>query len=198
METILIATANPGKAAEYRRIFEAKGVAVKTLADLSEHYEIDENGTTFEENALIKAQTLMNALQIPVLADDSGLIVDALDGAPGIHSARYAGDHDDEANNRKLLKELKDVPAEQRTARFHCSIVVVRPNVAPLSVAGEAEGRILFEKQGQDGFGYDPLFLYPPLNKSFAELTMAEKNEVSHRGRAIEKLAAKFDQWWQD
>src|SRR5699024_8605669 len=120
---------------------------------------------------------LMNALQIPVLADDSGLIVDALDGAPGIHSARYAGDHDDEANNRKLLKELKDVPAEQRTARFHCSIVVVRPNVAPLSVAGEAEGRILFEKQGQDGFGYDPLFLYPPLNKSFAELTMAEKNE---------------------
>ncbi|GKS81846.1 non-canonical purine NTP pyrophosphatase [Ligilactobacillus pabuli] len=198
METILIATANPGKAAEYRRIFEAKGVAVKTLADLSEHYEIDENGTTFEENALIKAQTLMNALQIPVLADDSGLIVDALDGAPGIHSARYAGDHDDEANNRKLLKELKDVPAEQRTARFHCSIVVVRPNVAPLSVAGEAEGRILFEKQGQDGFGYDPLFLYPPLNKSFAELTMAEKNEVSHRGRAVEKLAAKFDQWWQD
>ena len=198
METILIATANPGKAAEYRRIFEAKGVAVKTLADLSEHYEIDENGTTFEENALIKAQTLMNALQIPVLADDSGLIVDALDGAPGIHSARYAGDHDDEANNRKLLKELKDVPAEQRTARFHCSIVVVRPNVAPLSVAGEAEGRILFEKQGQDGFGYDPLFLYPPLNKSFAELTMTEKNEVSHRGRAVEKLAAKFDQWWQD
>lgn len=198
METILIATANPGKAVEYRRIFEAKGVAVKTLADLSEHYEIDENGTTFEENALIKAQTLMNALQIPVLADDSGLIVDALDGAPGIHSARYAGDHDDEANNRKLLKELKDVPAEQRTARFHCSIVVVRPNVAPLSVAGEAEGRILFEKQGQDGFGYDPLFLYPPLNKSFAELTMAEKNEVSHRGRAVEKLAAKFDQWWQD
>lgn len=198
METILIATANPGKAAEYRRIFEAKGVAVKTLADLSEHYEIDENGTTFEENALIKAQTLMNALQIPVLADDSGLIVDALDGAPGIHSARYAGDHDDEANNRKLLTELKDVPAAQRTARFHCSIVVVRPNVAPLSVAGEAEGQILFEKQGQDGFGYDPLFLYPPLNKSFAELTMAEKNEVSHRGRAVEKLAAKFDQWWQD
>lgn len=198
MKTILIATANPGKAAEYRRIFEAKGVAVKTLADLSEHYEIDENGTTFEENALIKAQTLMDALQIPVLADDSGLIVDALDGAPGIHSARYAGDHDDDANNRKLLTELKDIPAKQRTARFHCSIVVVRPNVAPLSVAGEAEGRILFEKQGQDGFGYDPLFLYPPLNKSFAELTMAEKNEVSHRGRAVEKLTAKFDQWWQD
>lgn len=198
MDTILIATANAGKAAEYRKIFEAKGVTVQTLADLPQHYEIDENGSSFEENALIKAQTLLDALQIPVLADDSGLIVDALDGAPGIHSARYAGDHDDEANKRKLLAELKDIPAAERTARFYCAIVVVRPNAKPLSVAGKAEGQILFAEQGNDGFGYDPLFYYPPLKKSFAELTMAEKNQVSHRGQAVAQLQTVFDQWWQD
>lgn len=198
MDTILIATANPGKAAEYRKIFEKKGVTVKTLADLENNYEIEENGQTFQENALIKANTLMSALGIPVLADDSGLIVDALNGEPGIHSARYAGDHDDEANKRKLLTNLQDIPYEKRTARFHCSIVAVRPGVKPLSVAGEAEGIILFKEQGTDGFGYDPLFYYPPLNKSFAELTMEEKNKVSHRGHAVEKLQEVFDEWWQD
>lgn len=198
MDTILIATANPGKAAEYRRIFEAKNVAVRTLADLENNYNINENGTSFEENALIKANTLMSSLSMPVLADDSGLIVDALNGAPGIHSARYAGDHDDEANKEKLLKELQEVPYEQRTARFYCSIVVVRPGVEPLSVAGEAEGLILFDEQGTDGFGYDPLFYYPPLKKSFAKLTMVEKNKVSHRGHAVEKLQDAFDEWWQN
>jgi len=197
VDTILIATANRGKAAEYRQIFEEKGVLVKTLADLDENYVIDENGQTFEENALIKANTLMDALNIPVLADDSGLIVDSLHGAPGIHSARYAGDHDDEANKKKLLTKLQGVDIKDRTARFHCSIVVVRPGVAPLTVMGEVKGRILYKEQGSDGFGYDPLFYYPPLKKSFAELTMTEKNTISHRGRAVEKLQEVFDDWWQ-
>ncbi|GBG95829.1 nucleoside-triphosphate diphosphatase [Ligilactobacillus salitolerans] len=198
MKTILIATANPGKAAEYRNIFEEKGLEVKTLADLPEKYDINENGTSFEENALIKANTLMNALDLPVLADDSGLIVDALNGAPGIHSARYAGDHDDAANNQKLLQNLAGLPFEKRTARFHCTIVVVRKNHEPLSVSSEVSGHILTKAQGSDGFGYDPLFYYTPLKKSFAELTMAEKNQVSHRGLAVAKLAQVFDDWWND
>ncbi len=197
MNTILIATANPGKAAEYRKIFAQKDVKVHTLADLEHKYEIEENGTTFAQNASIKANTLMSALKLPVLADDSGLMVDALNGAPGIHSARYAGDHDDEANKRKLLQELKNVPAEQRAACFHCSIVVVKPGAKSLLVTGEVHGRILFHERGTDGFGYDPLFYYPPLKKSFAELSMEEKNRVSHRGRAVKKLQRVFDQWWK-
>ena len=173
MTKILIATKNDGKAREYRKLFEPKGIEVITLKDLNEQVEIIENGKTFSENALIKAQTLTDKLNIPVLADDSGLVVDALNGAPGIYSARYAGDHDDEANNKKLLEELKKVPDEKRTAHFHCSIV-------------------------EDGFGYDPLFYYPEFGKTFGEIGMEEKNKVSHRAKATENLLEKFDEWWNE
>ena len=148
MTKILIATKNDGKAREYRKLFEPKGIEVITLKDLNEQVEIIEDGKTFSENALIKAQTLTDKLNIPVLGDDSGLVVDALNGAPGIYSARYAGDHDDEANNKKLLEELKKVPDEKRTAHFHCSIVATAPDKTPLEANGDVYGLIAHEKHG--------------------------------------------------
>ncbi|KRN31612.1 HAM1 protein [Liquorilactobacillus mali] len=196
MKKILIATKNEGKAREFRAFFEPKGFRVETLNELKEIPEIIEDGQTFEENALIKAQSLTDVLQTVVVADDSGLMVDALGGEPGIYSARYAGDHDDSANNKKLLEKLKDVPDEKRTATFHTSLVVTRIGKKPLVVNGDVKGKILKKLQGNDGFGYDPLFYLPELDKTFAELTPAEKNKVSHRGRAIKKLSEKFDDWW--
>lgn len=200
MPKILIATKNPGKAREYRKIFEPKGFEVTTLLDLDPDQipEIDENGNSFTENALIKANALMNVTHTTVLADDSGLCVDALNGAPGIYSARYAGDHDDIANRKKLLKELKGVPENERTAHFHTSIVVVYPDKVPLEVSGEAFGRILDHETGNNGFGYDPLFYSDDLKKSFAEVSVDQKNQVSHRGKAVKKLMAEFDSWWQN
>ncbi|MFT8824060.1 MAG: XTP/dITP diphosphatase [Liquorilactobacillus mali] len=196
MKKILIATKNEGKAREFRAFFVPKGFRVETLNELKEIPEIIEDGQTFEENALIKAQSLTDVLQTVVVADDSGLMVDALGGEPGIYSARYAGDHDDSANNKKLLEKLKDVPDEKRTATFHTSLVVTRIGKKPLVVNGDVKGKILKKLQGNDGFGYDPLFYLPELDKTFAELTPAEKNKVSHRGRAIKKLSEKFDDWW--
>ncbi|KRN89024.1 XTP/dITP diphosphatase [Ligilactobacillus ceti] len=198
MQELVIATNNPGKAREFKEIFGAKGFSVKTLADFPNIPEIIEDGTTFAENALKKAQTLSDILQVPVLADDSGLVVDALNGEPGIYSARYAKDHDDQANNLKLLNNLKDIPQEQRQAHFHCSMVVTAPNKQPLIVEGNVYGYILNEAQGENGFGYDPLFYYPEFKKTFANLTMAEKNSISHRGRAVQALLTYFDQWWQN
>lgn len=198
MTKILIATKNDGKACEYRKLFEPKGIEVITLKDLNEQVEIIENGKTFSENALIKAQTLTDKLNIPVLADDSGLVVDALNGAPGIYSARYAGDHDDEANNKKLLEALKKVPDEKRTAHFHCSIVATAPDKTPLEANGDVYGLIAHEKHGEDGFGYDPLFYYPEFGKTFGEIGMEEKNKVSHRAKATENLLEKFDEWWNE
>lgn len=198
MTKILIATKNDGKACEYRKLFEPKGIEVITLKDLNEQVEIIENGKTFSENALIKAQTLTDKLNIPALADDSGLVVDALNGAPGIYSARYAGDHDDEANNKKLLEALKKVPDEKRTAHFHCSIVATAPDKTPLEANGDVYGLIAHENHGEDGFGYDPLFYYPEFGKTFGEIGMEEKNKVSHRAKATENLLEKFDEWWNE
>ncbi|WP_334115789.1 XTP/dITP diphosphatase [Ligilactobacillus sp.] len=198
MTKILIATKNEGKAREYRRLFESRGIKVITLKDLNEQVEIVENGRTFSENALIKAQTLTDKLNLPVLADDSGLVVDALNGAPGIYSARYAGDHDDEANNKKLLEELRNVPDEKRTAHFHCSIVATAPDKMPLEASGDVYGLIAHEKHGEDGFGYDPLFYYPEFGRTFGEVGMEEKNKVSHRAKATENLLKKFDEWWNE
>ena len=156
---ILIATKNAGKAREFKKLFSEKGIEVKTLLDMENTPEIDENGKTFTENALIKAQTLTDLYKVPVLADDSGIVVDYLNGEPGIYSARYAGDHDDEANKKKLLHNLEGVPF---------------------------------------GFGYDPLFFYPPFDKTFGETTADEKNAVSHRANAIKDLLTKFDEWWEE
>ncbi|UXC67379.1 XTP/dITP diphosphatase [Limosilactobacillus oris] len=197
MATLVIATNNSGKAREYREMLAPFGVTVKTLADFP-RFAIDECGTSFEENALIKARTAVAELDLPVLADDSGLVVDALNGAPGVHSARYAGDHDDAANNAKLLRELTGVPAAQRTAHFHTTIVALKPDGAKLETSGRMEGQILTQPRGQNGFGYDPLFMpkeFP--GRSMAELTPAEKNQISHRGRALRAFMEQFAGWWQ-
>lgn len=195
VEKILIATKNEGKAKEYRELFGPKGFEVVTLADLNDDTEIIEDGTTFVQNATIKAKKLAEKYDLLTLADDSGLEVDYLNGAPGIHSARYAGDHDDEENKKKLLQELAGVLPKERTAHFHCSIVVVSPDKRELAVSGEVQGVILEEQVGVAGFGYDPLFYYPPFKKSFAQLTSEQKNSVSHRGRAVKALMERFDTW---
>lgn len=195
MKTLVIATKNQGKAREYSEMFAPLGIAVKTLADFPA-FPIDENGQTFEENAMIKAKTAVQHLNLPVLADDSGICVDALNGAPGVHSARYAGDHDFVANNAKLLKELAGVPDEKRTAHFHTTIVCLKPSGAKLVVDGEVRGHILHELQGENGFGYDPLFYVDELQTSMGLLTDKQKNQISHRARAMAKLEKHFDEWW--
>ena len=195
MKTILIATNNAGKAREYGEMLSPLGINVKTLADFP-HFAIDENGQTFQENALIKARTSVKQLGLPVMADDSGLMVDALDGAPGVHSARYAGDHDDQANNRKLLRELAGVDDLYRTAHFHTTIVGLKPNGDQLVAEGRVDGHILRNPQGSNGFGYDPLFYVDELGCAMATLTDEQKNAVSHRGRALRNFMKQFTDWW--
>lgn len=196
MDSLVIATKNQGKAREYREMLAPYKIEVKTLADFSDPIAINENGTTFLENATIKAQTVMDALGIPVMADDSGLVVDALDGAPGVHSARYAGDHDDQANNAKLLRELTGIPESKRTAHFHTTIVALKPDGAKLVANGRVDGRILTSPRGHNGFGYDPLFYVEKFHCAMAELTAEQKNSISHRGRALEEFLKHFAEWW--
>lgn len=195
-QTIIIATQNEGKAKEFKELFNQYGYQIKTLLDFPEIDDVPETGETFEENALQKATTISEELGGIVLADDSGLEVDALDGKPGIYSARFAGEHgNDEKNNQKLLKELKGLPFEKRKANFHCSLVMVGPKKDPLHVEGNVYGYILEEERGAHGFGYDPLFYLNDLDRSMAELTSNEKNKMSHRAKAIEKLEKHLDDW---
>lgn len=196
-DKLVIATKNKGKTAEFKKIFEPRGIDVLTLADVKELPEINETGSTFLENAMIKAEIVSKHTNLPVLADDSGLIVDALDGAPGVHSARYAGDHDDIANNQKLLRNLDGIPIEKRTARFHTTLVLMWPDGSKLVSNGEIAGIILKEPQGNNGFGYDPLFYVSEKKKRLAQMSQTEKNEISHRGRATVDLMTKFDSWWR-
>ncbi|KMK74614.1 XTP/dITP diphosphatase [Alkalihalobacillus pseudalcaliphilus] len=187
--TLLIATKNQGKAKELISIFAEEGISVKTLLDYPDIPDIKEDGQTFAENAFKKAQEMANHFQVPVLADDSGLMVDALDGKPGVYSARYAGeDKDDEANIDKVLRELKDVPTSERTARFHCTLAFVFPNGTRHLFTGECEGIITETRQGNEGFGYDPIFYVVDLKKTMAELQPEQKNKISHRARALEQL----------
>ena len=190
---ILIATKNAGKAREFKKLFSEKGIEVKTLLDMENTPEIDENGKTFTENALIKAQTLTDLYKIPVLADDSGLVVDSLNGEPGVYSARYAGDHDDEANNEKLLLKLQN--KSDRSAHFVTNIVAIKPTGEKMVVTGRLNGEILKKKRGINGFGYDPLFYVPQKDKTLAEMTISEKNSISHRGIAFKKLMNDFYEW---
>lgn len=195
-KTIIIATNNKGKAKEFKSLFAEYGYKIKTLYDFPEIRDVEETGNTFYANALQKATFISQALDTIVLADDSGLEVDALDGAPGIYSARFAGEHgNDQKNNEKLLEELKNTPEEERTANFHCSLVLVRPDKEPLHVVGTVDGLILQEPKGDNGFGYDPLFFVPELDKSMAELTSDQKNAISHRAQAIIKLRDHLDEW---
>jgi len=187
---LLIATANAGKAREFQEML-GKEWAVRTLRDLKEVPEIVEDGATFEENALKKARALAGWGGGPVLADDSGLEVDVLGGAPGVHSARYAGRHGDDAgNNRKLLAALQGVPEAERGAQFRCMLALRLPGGEERCFAGVCRGRILEAARGEGGFGYDPLFLPDGMERSMAELTAEEKHAISHRGRALRAAAA--------
>ena len=185
---ILIATHNKHKLSEMSRILSPMGYEVVTDTDLGFTLtEAEENGSTFLENARIKAESGCKESGIPCIADDSGLCVDALNGEPGVYSARYSGEHgDDKANNEKLLFNLKDVPDEKRTARFMCSICVSFPDGSEITAEGTCEGKIGYEKRGSNGFGYDPLFMVG--DRSFAELSAEEKDAISHRGNALKKL----------
>lgn len=195
-DTVLIATKNKGKAREFETLFAKKGIKIKTLLDYPEIPEVEETGTTFAENALLKAETIANRLNVMVLADDSGLKVDALEGRPGIFSARYAGEpKSDAANNAKLLHDLTDVPSNLRTAQFHCTLALAYPDKQSLVVEGEVEGTILGIPRGENGFGYDSLFYATDSGKSMAELSEMEKNKISHRAQALVKLDQVWDNW---
>ena len=192
VKEILFATGNQGKAKELKEAFKQAGVdiEIKTNADLDNPPHPIESGHTFEANAKIKAHE--------TIADDSGLIVDALNGEPGVRSARYAGEaHNDAKNNAKLLAELGGVPDEKRTAKFWTTIVVSMPGEfdKDLVVSGTCSGRILAAPRGEDGFGYDPLFYIPEKEKTFAQMTTDEKNEISHRGNAVRKLLQELPAW---
>jgi len=196
---ILIASRNRAKIAELEVLLNAYidsvSLELLSLDDVGFEGEIEETGMTFEENALIKARAGAEASGMITVADDSGLSVYALGGAPGVYSARYSGGGDEE-NNKKLLRELTGV--KDRSAAFVCCMACVFPEGAPLksepiTVTGRAEGEILCAERGENGFGYDPLFWFDPLGKSFAELDPDEKNAVSHRGEAVKKLAAALE-----
>lgn len=198
-KTIVIATRNLGKAKEFAALFAKEGYQIKTLLDYPELPDVEETGKTFEENARLKAETIAQLLQQPVLADDSGLVVDALNGMPGIFSARFAGERkSDAANNAKLLHELTDIPDEKRTAHFHCTLVFAAPRKESLVVEADWEGRIARIPQGDNGFGYDPLFIVPEYNKTSAELTAEEKNDISHRGMAVKELERTWKEWLEE
>lgn len=184
----IIATHNMKKQAEMQRILSPLGVEVLTaeMAGVT-LTDVEETGATFEENAVLKAENGCSESGLPCIADDSGLSVDFLGGEPGVYSARYCGKHgDDEANIQKLLKKLEGVPEEKRTARFVSVVCVCFPDGRKLTVDGKCEGKIGFEKHGDNGFGYDPVFMVG--QKSFAELSADEKDKISHRGNALRKL----------
>lgn len=194
VKTVIIATKNKGKAKEFESLFAAKGYDVKTLLDFPGAPDVEETGTTFEENAILKAEAISKEFHQLVISDDSGLIVDALDGRPGVYSARYAGeDKNDEANTRKVLSELKDVPENERTARFYCALAVASPNQKTITVSGTIEGIITKQPIGENGFGYDPIFYVKELEKTTAQLTREEKNLISHRANALKALEGKLD-----
>lgn len=192
MPKIVLATSNQHKLAEYQELLP--DYQIITLQDVGFTKDIEETGASFVENAIIKAQTIHDFLPNPkpiVVAEDSGLAVDSLDGAPGIYSARYAGGHGNDAANRaKLLRELSGKP---RTAKFVCAIAVVYPDNTSESVIGETSGSITETERGDSGFAYDTLFYSDDLHKTFGEATEEEKNSVSHRGRAIQKLRKKLE-----
>lgn len=192
---IVIASRNGNKIREMKMLLNQAGVNISVLGldDIGMHDEIEENGSSFEENALIKARAA-SALGYIGIADDSGLCVDALNGAPGVYSARFAGEPcNDERNNEKLLSLMSDVPDEKRTGRYISAIAASFPDTGRYIVTQEScEGRILRSRRGTGGFGYDPLFLYEPLGKTFAEITIAEKNQISHRAKAMRKFCVDF------
>lgn len=189
----ILATNNMKKLAEMQRILSPLGINVVTAKMIGiELPEVEENGKTFEDNAEIKASSACEITKMPSIADDSGLCVDYLDGAPGIYSARFSGEHgNDEKNNDLLLEKLKGVPMEKRTAYYVCAICCIFPDGRRIVVRGECHGHIGFERDGHEGFGYDPLFLIN--GRSFGRYTAYEKDKISHRGNALRKLAGELE-----
>ncbi|MBQ9148757.1 MAG: RdgB/HAM1 family non-canonical purine NTP pyrophosphatase [Oscillospiraceae bacterium] len=184
---IVLASKNRHKLEEISRITEKFGFELVLQSELGIDLDVEENGTTFEENSFIKAEAVMKATGLPALADDSGICVDALNGEPGIYSARYGFDDtlDDWGRLQLLLKNTESVPDGQRQAKFVCVITMVTPDGRKIQARGEIHGELLRAPQGENGFGYDPIFYYPPLGMTTAEMSAADKNQVSHRANAL-------------
>jgi XTP/dITP diphosphohydrolase len=186
---LLVATRNRGKVREIGKALGGMGFRIRSLHDFEDVPDVEEDGRTFGENALKKARFYSKCLNLLTVSDDSGLVVDSLNGRPGIYSARFAGEKaTDQENNKKLLNLMENVPASRRDARFRCAIAIVSPRGEEVVVEGECRGKIGFKEVGKKGFGYDPLFILPQLKKTVAQLTLEEKNRVSHRGNALRKL----------
>ena len=189
MKQIIFATGNAGKMKEIREILGSPDLEILSQKEAGIETHAEENGTTFEENALIKARAVAEQTDALVLADDSGLEIDYLGGEPGVYSARYLGeDTPYEIKNRKILDRLEGVPEEKRTARFVCVIAAVLPDGRTFTTRGTIEGIIGWESRGEGGFGYDPIFFVPEYHCSTAELSMEQKNEISHRGKALRAM----------
>jgi len=196
MTRLLIGTRNKKKLKELEAILTGLPVELLTIDDLPDLPEVEEGGATFEENATLKAVELSKASGLPVVADDSGLEVDALGGAPGVYSARYADPNaTDEANNGKLLDALKDIPDEKRSARFRCVIAFAVDGECLFTVSGEVSGRIARKPAGENGFGYDPLFYLPAFGCTTAQLPPRVKNRISHRGQALARFRERFERY---
>lgn len=189
MKEIIVASTNAGKIREIKAMLDQIGIEVKSVKDvLGYNPDIEETGTTFVENALIKAETVMKLVNRPVLADDSGLEVDALDRKPGIYSSRWMGeDTSYDIKNQKII-DLVNASGKPRTARFICAMALCEPGQKPITIEESFEGEIYDHIAGENGFGYDPIFYFPPLHKTSAEMSMEEKNEHSHRAKALKKL----------
>ena len=191
---VVLASKNPHKLVEIRQITDKFGFELVLQSELGVDIDVEETGTTFEENSLIKAKAVMEATGLPAIADDSGIAVDALNGEPGIYSARYGFDEslDDRGRMMLLLKNTEYVPDSQRQAQFVCVITFITPDGAVIQARGEIHGELTREPRGQNGFGYDPIFYYPPLGMTTAELPSEVKNQVSHRGNALRILNEKL------
>ena len=188
MKTIVLATNNNHKINEIKDILSGLPAKILTLEDFPGARQVEETGRTLEENAVLKAETIFTFTGVPSLADDSGLEVDALGGAPGVLSSRFAGEHCSfQDNNRKLLRMMSDVPWEKRGAKFVCVVALTKDSKQTLTLRGEIRGVIGLEERGERGFGYDPVFCLPDLNKTLAQLSFEEKNRISHRARAFAK-----------
>ena len=191
---VVLASKNPHKLIEISKITEKFGMELILQSQLGVDIDVEETGTTFEENSFLKAEAVMKATGLPALADDSGIVVDALNGEPGVYSARYGFDEslDDWGRLELLLKNTENVPDGQRQAQFVCVITMVTPEGQTIQARGEIHGELTREPRGENGFGYDPIFYYPPYGKTTAEMAPEEKNAVSHRGNALRVLNDKL------
>ena len=191
---VVLASKNPHKLVEIDAITKKLGIELILQSELGIDIDVEENGTTFEENSFIKAEAVMKASCLPALADDSGIAVDALNGEPGVYSARYGGDPSMTDHDRLLLllKNTENVPDGQRQAQFVCVITMVTPEGQVIQARGEIHGELLREERGENGFGYDPIFYYPPAGMSTAEMAPEDKNQVSHRANALKAFYAKL------